>query len=120
MRDPDEPDDAEDPAELDAEQDLLLVLTLPERPRQRQDFELALEALDEELAEAVAAAGVGEGVGYELADGQCTLFFCGPAVEPLLAVLRPLAKRSPWCRGAHFVVTVRSADGTFEHQRRPV
>ncbi|MBL8725764.1 MAG: hypothetical protein JNK49_17100 [Planctomycetes bacterium] len=115
----DDVDDADlDPP--DDEQDLLLELPLPTRPRERLDFEVAVEALDEELAEAVDAAGVGEGVGYELDDHLCTLFFCGPDAAALLAVLRPLMKRSPLGRGAHFVRTVADGQGGFSHQRLPV
>lgn len=109
----------DDPA-ADDEQDLLLVLPVQDRPHQRIATEQALDALGDELAEAVAEAGVGEGAGQELTSGECTLFFCGPDTSKLLAVLRPLLKRSPLCRGGHFVRTVRGSDGDWQHQRIPI
>jgi hypothetical protein len=77
-----------------------------------------IEAFADELAAAVEAAGVGEYDGDELGGGECTLFFCGPDVDRLLDVLRPLLKRSPLCRGAQIVRMVAGADGELEPQRQ--
>jgi hypothetical protein len=50
----------------------------------------------------------GEYDGDELGGGECSLFFCGPDPDRMLAVLLPLLKRSPLARGAH---VVRMVDG---------
>ena len=117
--DGDEDDDGDDTGD-GGEQDLLVVLKLSNKQMgtatERQD----IEAFAEELAAAVEQAGAGEFDGDELGGGECTLFFCGPDVDKLLAVLRPLLKRSPLCRGAHFVRMVETADGRMATQRMPV
>ena len=123
-----EPDDElDDPLEdeldeaLDGdEQDLLVVLRLSNRQmgtnRERQE----LEQFADELEAAVEAAGAGEYDGDELGGGECVLFFCGPDVDRLMAVLRPLLQRSPLARGAEFVRLAAGADGELERQRLPV
>jgi hypothetical protein len=112
--------DAEPDPEPADEQDLLVVLKLSNRQMGTQQERTALEAFAEELHEAVVAAGVGEFDGDELGGGECTFFFCGPDVERLLAVLRPLLKRSPLARGGHFVRMVTTADGGVVSQRQPI
>ncbi len=102
------------------EQDLLVVCKLSNRQmgtfQERQD----LEAFADELDAAVQAAGVGEYDGDELGGGECTLFFCTRDVDQLLAVLRPLLKRSPLCRGGHLVRMVATADGGLVSQQQPI
>jgi hypothetical protein len=104
----------------DSEQDLLVELRLGKgqmgTSRERQE----IEALADELEAAVVEAGVGEYDGDEYGGGQCVLFFCGPDVDRLLHVLRPLLKRSPLCRGAHLVRLVAGPDGALQRQRLPL
>lgn len=115
----DAPDEPEDPDTAD-EQDLLVVLRLSNRQmgtsRERQE----IEAFADELAAAAQEAAVGEYDGDEIGGGECTLFFCGPDIDRLLAVLLPLLKHSPLCRGGHLVRMVTGADGTPERHRSPI
>jgi hypothetical protein len=116
MRPDQEPDDQDD----QDEQDLLVVLKLSNRQMGTRQERADLEALASELEAAVVAAGVGEYDGDEIGGGECTLFFCGPDVDRLLTVLRPLLKRSPLCRGGHLVRMVDDADGGGASQRQPI
>lgn len=104
----------------DSEQDLLVVLRLSNRQmgtnRERQE----LEEFADELEAAVVEAGVGEYDGDEIGGGECILFFCGPDIDKLVAVLLPHLKRSPLCRGGHLVRMVPGADGMPERQRLPI
>jgi hypothetical protein len=100
-----DPDDADEAGD---EQDLLVVLKLSNRQMGTHQERAELEALADQLDAAVREAGVGEFDGDELGGGECTLFFCGPDPETLLAVLAPLLKRSPLARSAHIV---RMVDG---------
>ena len=100
-----DPDDVDDDA---PEQDLLIVLRLSNRTMGTHQERADLEALADELDAAVREAGVGEYDGDELGGGECTLFFCGPDPDRLLAVMLPLLKRSPLARGVH---VVRMVDG---------
>lgn len=115
---PDPDDDAHD--EPGDEQDLLVVLKLSNRQmgtwQERQDIETFADG----LAEAIREAKVGEYDGDEIGGGECTLFFCATDVEKLLAVLRPLLKRSPLCRGGHLVRMVATADGGVVSQRQAI
>src|SRR5688572_2657898 len=94
----DEPDDA--PVE---EQDLLVVLKLSNRTMGTASEREQIETFAEALELAVVDARVGEYDGDEIGGGECTLFFCGPDAEQLLAVLLPLLKKSPLCRGGTVV-----------------
>lgn len=114
------PDSEDDDDALPAEQDLLVVLKLSNRLMGTHEERQMLEAFADELEEAVLAAGVGEYDGDELGGGECTLFFCGPDLDKLLAVLRPLLKRSPLCRGAHLVRMVDDGTGEMTPQRTPL
>ena len=117
MRDPDTEDDD---LAGDDEQDLLVVLALSNKAlgtsRERAD----IEAFADQLEAAVTEAGVGEYDGDEFGGGECTLFFCGPDVDRLLAVLQPLLRRSPLCRGGHLVRMVPGGDGVLQRQRLPI
>lgn len=110
----DENDDDLEPAE---EQDLLVVLKLSNRLMGVATERMEIEAFADQLEAAITEAGVGEYDGDELGGGECTLFFCGPDIDRLLEVLRPLLKRSPLCRGAHLVRMVADADGEPRQQR---
>jgi hypothetical protein len=79
-----------------------------------------IAAFADQLEAAVTEAGVGEYDGDEFGGGECTLFFCGPDVDRLLAVLQPLLRRSPLCRGAHLVRMVPDGKGAMERQRLPI
>ncbi len=112
------PDDDDDlPGE---EQDLLVGLKLSNRLMGTHEERQEIEAFADELAAAIEAEGVGEYDGDELGGGECTLFFCGPDIDKLLGVLRPLLKRSPLCRGAMLVRMVDDGTGEFTPQRTPV
>jgi hypothetical protein len=113
-------DDDPDPGDAAVEQDLLVVLKLSNRQMGTHQERAALEAFADELEAAVTAAGVGEYDGDELGGGECTLFFCGPDVDRLLFVLRPLLKRSPLCRGGHLVRMVATEDGDHVSQRQAI
>lgn len=117
MRDDERLDD--DDSDSD-EQDLLVVLKLSNRRMGTGEERLELERFGEELEAAVTEAGVGEFDGDELGGGECVLFFCGPDVDRLLAVLMPLLKRSPLCRGGHVVRLTLDAEGHPERQRTPI
>ena len=110
-------DDDEAPA---SEQDLLVVLRLSNRLMGTNQERMDLDAFAEDLNTEVTNAGVGEYDGNELGAGECTLFFCGTNLEALQAVLHPLLKRSPLCRGAQFVRMVEDADGKPQMQRSPI
>jgi len=116
-------DDGEDDGEADdpgEEQDLLVVLRLSNRRMGTRDEREAIEAFADELDLALTEAAVGEYDGDEIGGGECVLFFCGPDVDAMLAVLQPLLQRSPICRGGHLVRMVPAADGTLERQRLPL
>lgn len=114
--------DDEDDDDLvgDDEQDLLVVLKLSNRLMGTAQERIAIEQFADQLEAAITEAGVGEYDGDELGGGECILFFCGPDLDRLLAVLLPLLKRSPLCRGAHLVRMVDDADGTPQRQRLPI
>lgn len=114
------PADDHEPDADGGEQDLLVVLPLGNRHMGTQVERQAIEAFAEQLAAAIEQAGVGEYDGDELGGGQCTLFFCGPDVDRLIAVLRPLLQRSPLCRGAHFVRMLADAEGRLAPSRQPL
>lgn len=101
----------------DEEQDLLVVLRLSNRLMGTNAEREAIEQFGGELEAAVLDAGVGEYDGDELGGGQCTLFFCGPDVDALIGVLRPLLHRSPLARGGHFERLVEGDDGELRRER---
>jgi len=110
-------DDDLEPAE---EQDLLVVLKLSNRLMGVATERMEIEAFADQLEAAILEAGVGEYDGDELGGGECILFFCGPDIDRLLDVLRPLLKHSPLCRGAHLVRMVVDANGQPRQQRMPI
>ena len=116
MRDPDSDDDFGG----DEEQDLLVVLALSNKAMGTSKERMEIETFADQLEAAVTEAGVGEYDGDEFGGGECTLFFCGPDVDRLLAVLQPLLRRSPLCRGAHLVRMVPDGKGTMQRQRLPI
>jgi hypothetical protein len=113
-------DDEHDDDGASAEQDLLVVLKLGNRQMGTAQERQQIDAFASELEAAVEAAGAGEYDGDEIGGGECTLFFCGPDVDRLLGVLRPLLQRSPLARGAHLVRMVATADGRMVMQRLPL
>lgn len=95
------------------EQDVLVVLKLSNRSLGTEKERLQFAALGEQLGEAIASAGVGEYDGDEVGSGDYTLFFAGADAEKLCAVLVPLLKRVPACRGARVIKQFGlAADGT--------
>jgi hypothetical protein len=116
MKDP----DSEDDFAGDEEQDLLVVLALSNKAIGTSNERAEIEAFADQLEAAVTEAGVGEYDGDEFGGGECTLFFCGPDVDRLLAVLQPLLRRSPLCRGAHLVRMVPGPNGALQRQRLPI
>jgi hypothetical protein len=110
---PEQPDDDDDL--FASEQDVLVVLKLSNRLMGTHQERADLEVFADELDVAVRDAGVGEYDGDELGGGECTLFFCGPDQDQLLAVLLPLLKRSPMARGGG---VVKMVDG--EPKRLPI
>ena len=110
------PIDIDDLEDREDEQDLLLCFRLSNRQMGTNSERRDIEVFADQLDAAVRAAEVGEYDGDELGGGECTLFFCGPDIDKLLAVLLPLVKRSPVCRGGYFVRLVEGADG-MERQR---
>lgn len=110
-------DDADDDLFGQDEQDLLVVLQLSNRQMGTNQERADLEAFAEELAQAVEQAGVGEYDGDELGGGECVLFFCGPDVDQIVAVLRPLLQHAPLARGARFERMVEDADGECRRER---
>lgn len=122
---PDLPADPEDDVEEDLldepeELDLLVVLKLSNRQTGTPTEQAEIDQLGDELGELVLDSGVGEFDGEELGGGECTMFFCGPDVQALIDVLRPVLRRSPLTRGAQFVRLVETADGDHERRREPV
>jgi hypothetical protein len=117
MRDPDSDDD-----DLggDEEQDLLVVLALGNKAMGTSREREEIAAFADQLEAAVTEAGVGEYDGDEFGGGECILFFCGPDIDRLLAVLQPLLRRSPLCRGGHLVRMVPGSDGVLQRQRLPL
>ena len=113
-------DEADEDGNEPEEQDLLVVLRLGNKQMGTAPERMAIEAFADRLEAAITEAGVGEYDGDELGGGECTLFFCGPDIDKLLGVLRPLLKRSPLCRGAMLVRMVDDGTGEFTPQRTPV
>jgi hypothetical protein len=58
---------------------------------------------EQQLEEAMLAAGVGEFDGNEFGDGECTLYMYGPDSEALFAAIAPVLRTSPLARGATVV-----------------
>lgn len=112
--------DSDDELAGDEEQDLLVVLALSNRAMGTSRERAEIEAFADQLEAAVTEAGAGEYDGDEFGGGECTLFFCGPDVDRLLAVLQPLLRRSPLCRGGHLVRMVPGAEGALQRQRLPI
>lgn len=115
----DHDDDGND-AKAPLEQDLLVVLKLSNKQMGTHQERQEIELFAEQLEAAITGAGVGEYDGDEIGAGECTLFFCGPDLDKLLGVLRPLLKRSPLCRGGHLVRMVATADGGMASQRQAI
>jgi hypothetical protein len=113
-------DDDIDDFEPGAEQDLLVVLRLSNRMMGTASERQELSAFADELGAAVAEAGVGDYDGDEWGGGECVLFFCGPDLDRLRAVLLPLLKRSPLARGGHFVHMAAGVEGELERVRQPI
>ena len=120
MHDERDETDGEDDLDSGQEQDLLVVLRLSNRSMGVASERLAIEQFADQLEAAITEAGVGEYDGDELGGGECTLFFCGPDVDKLIAVLQPLLKRSPLCRGGHLVRMVTGSDGEPQQQKLPL
>jgi hypothetical protein len=110
-------DDDEDDDLQAQEQDLLVVLKLSNNLLGTNAERQAIEALADELAALLETGDLGEYDGEELGGGECTLFFCGPDPDRLLAELRPVLKRSPLCRGASVIRMVKNAAGDYERKR---
>jgi hypothetical protein len=104
----------------DTDLDLMVVLPLSNRQMGTASEREAIAAMQDELDELLREAGVGEFDGDEIGGGECTLFFCGPDIDKLLAVLRPQLKRSPLCRGADLVRMVADEAGELSPRREPV
>ena len=113
----DDPGNDEHDTDASEEQDLLVVLRLSNRQMGTAAERMEIEALADQLEAAILDAGVGEYDGDELGGGECVLFFCGPDIDRLQAVLHPLLKRSPLCRGAHLVRMVEGDDGQARRER---
>ncbi|HZN38628.1 MAG TPA: hypothetical protein VFD82_07480 [Planctomycetota bacterium] len=112
--------DDDDDSGGDEEQDLLVVLALGNKAMGTSKERMEIEAFADQLEAAVTEAGVGEYDGDEFGGGECTLFFCGPDVDRLLAVLQPLLRRSPLCRGGHLVRMVADGNGVSQQQKLPI
>lgn len=113
-------EDADDDLYDDDEQDLLVVLKLSNRSLGTAAERMAIEEFGEQLEAALQEAAAGEYDGDEIGGGECILFFAGPDVDRMIAVLRPLLTHSPQGRGACFVRMVPGADGQPVQQRIPV
>jgi hypothetical protein len=59
----------------------------------------AIWALEDQLEAAIAAASAGEFDGDEFGQGECVLYFYGPNVDRLFAVVEPRLKSSPIASG---------------------
>ena len=115
----DEPDDETDDLHV-PEQDLLVVFPLPGGDLGTPDEQQQIDELGDELAELLAEQGLGEYDGDEYGGGECTMFFCGPDSQALVAALRPILRRHPLCRRGHFVRLVAAADGSYDRRREPI
>lgn len=113
-------DDGDDDLYDDDEQDLLVVLKLSNRSLGTAQERMAIEEFGNQLEAALQDAGAGEYDGDEMGGGECILFFAGPDVDRMIAVLRPLLMRSPHGRGACFVRMVPGDDGEPVQKRIPV
>ncbi len=110
--------DADDDDTGGDEQDLLVVLRLSNNLMGTNQERQAIEALADELADAVEAGGFGEYDGEELGGGECILYFCSEQPDQLLTFLRPLLKRSPFGRGAQVVRMVPDEKGQLGPKRQ--
>ncbi len=79
----------------------------------------ALDQLEEDLDDALVAAGEGAGEfeGAELGNSECHLFFGGEAPERTVAVIRPVIARSRFREGAAFELAVVDPDGVRRTRR---
>lgn len=105
---------------FEEELDLLVVLRLGNRGTGTAAEQAALDQLGDELAELVLDAGVGEYDGDESGGGECTMFFCGPDVDKMIEVLRPVLRRHRLAHGGHFVRLVTDSDGEHVRRREPI
>lgn len=92
-----------------ADHDVLVQLRLSNRSMGTASERQDVEALTQQLEDAVVAAAVGDCDGSEIGAGECTLFFAGPDADRLFAVLQPLLRRHPLGRGAK--VTLQRGEG---------
>ena len=111
------PDEGPDFAE---ERDLLVVLRLSNRQMGTAEERAEISLVEDDLARAAEAEGVGEYDGDEYGGGECILFFCGPDEDALLGLLRPLLQRSAYARGAHFVRLTELENGEMKREKIPV
>ncbi len=100
------PQEREEHEDADQEQDLLVVLPLSNRSMGTIADRTAIEALTDELSEALDREGVGEFDGDEIGGGTCTLFFAGPDPRKILQVIQPVLRRSPFGRGAEAILGI--------------
>ncbi len=117
---PDDDDDLDETLDEPEELDLLVVLKLSNRQTGTPTEQAEIDELGDQLGELVLDSGVGEFDGEELGGGECTMFFCGPDVQALIDLLRPVLRRSPLTRGAQFVRLIENAQGELERRREPV
>ncbi len=109
MTTPDAPEDPLDESPPE-EHDVLIRLPLSNRQMGTQQERLDLEALGDRLEALVTELGVGEYDGDEIGAGECTLFFCGPDADRLLAVLVPEIRKAGYVRGVKATVQRGDAD----------
>jgi hypothetical protein len=59
----------------------------------------ALQALEDQMQQAIEEAAAGEFDGDEFGDGKCVLFMYGPDADRLFGVIEPLLKIAPAAAG---------------------
>lgn len=89
---------------------LTLKLVLSRKPTGTPGEEAAVEELNDLIDHEVM--GVGEAVGYDIADGEALIYVDGDDIARLVEIVLPLARRFPWGSGSHVV----AGDGKDERR----
>jgi hypothetical protein len=62
-----------------------------------------LQALEDQMQQAIEKASAGEFDGDEFGGGECVLFMYGPDADRLYAVIEPLLKNTPAAAGGYAI-----------------
>ena len=78
----------------------------------------AIGNLSDRLDEAIRTQEAGEFDGDEFGDGECVLYMYGPDADKLFAVVEPLLRATPLCRGGYAIKRYGQAEDEAARQVR--